>query len=202
LAVSQTALARSLLFGDPASRNIDKAIPLLRSASESNYGPAEFVLGAVLADTAKVKEGSDYLARAARDGCAGAAGLLGSMLLAGIQKHPEVETVALKFLRTGAEGGDALSQGLLGAVYNRGTASQPKDLIAAYAWIHLSRTSHPQQSQRIAGTSASLEKHIAGVLGEQDRSTAERLAADYATRYSRKDYPFCSQSEDYTKPPK
>jgi hypothetical protein len=206
LAISQTAMARSLLFGDPASRDSEKAMSLLRSASASNYGPAEFVLGAVLAndstDAAKVREGSDYLARAAHDGCAGAAGLLGNMLLAARQRHPEIEAVSLKFLRTGAEGGDALSQGLLSVVYSRGSTSLPKDLVAAYAWVHLARSSHAQQPQRMADISVALEKRITNELSEQDRGAAERLAAEYATRYARNDYPFCSQSEDANKPPK
>jgi TPR repeat protein len=206
LAIAQTAMARNFLFGSPASRDSAKAISLLRSASASNYGPAEFVLGAVLAndstDTAKVREGSDYLTRAAHDGCAGAAGLLGNMLFAARERHPEIEPVALKFLRTGAEGGDALSQGLLAVVYSRGSPSLPKDLVAAYAWAHLAGSSHAKQPQRMADISAALEKRITTELSEQDRRAAERLAAEYTTRYARADYPFCSQSGDANKPPK
>jgi TPR repeat protein len=181
------------------------AIALLRSASASNYGPAEFVLGAVLAndsaDAAKVKEGSDYLARAGHDGCAGAAGLLGNMLFAASQKHPEVEAVSLKFLRSGAEGGDALSQGLLALAYSRGSPSLPKELITAYAWAHVAADSHPQQPPRIADISAGLQRRISAELSQQDRGPAEKLAGEYTTRYARKDYPFCSQSFDADKPP-
>jgi uncharacterized protein len=204
LAVSQTAMARTLLFGNPAGRNPEKALALLRSASDSHFGPAEFVLGGVLAndkqDAAKINEGSEYLARAARDGCPGAAGLLGTMLYAASAQHPETEAVALTFLRTGAEGGDALSQGMLGAAYSRGTPSRPKDPVAAYAWVRLS-LSHQQQSPRMHDASTALEQRVLAALEKGDRERAEKLATEILARYGRQKDAFCSQSEDLAKSP-
>src|SRR5258708_7591609 len=204
LAVSQTAVARTLLFGDPASRNPEKALALLRSASDSKYGPAEFVLGGVLAndkqDAAKIKEGSEYLAHAARDGCSGATGLLGNMLYAASAQHPETEAVALKFLRAGAEGGDALAQGMLAAAYSRGSRSLPKEPVAAYAGGRLS-LSHQQQSQRMHDASTALDQRVLGALEKGDRERAEKLATEFLARYGRQKYAFCSQSDDLTKSP-
>jgi TPR repeat protein len=204
LPMAQTAMARTLLFGELAVRNPERGLTLLRSAAESSYAPAEFILGGLLArdeqDTAKWKEGGDYLARAARHGCAGAAGLLGNMLFAATEQHPEVEPVALKFLAAGAEGGDALSQGLLAAAYRRGSPTLAKDLVTAYAWAHVSKNSHPRQPQRMAETAAALETRILGELATPDRERAEKLASDYLIRYGRVDYAFCSQSEDLNKP--
>jgi TPR repeat protein len=204
LPVSQTAMARTLLFGNLATRNPEKALALLHNASDSHYGPAEFVLGGVLAndkqDTAKINEGSEYLARAARDGCSGAAGLLGNMLYAASAQHPETEAVALKFLRAGAEGGDALAQGMLGAAYSRGSRSLPKEPVAAYAWVRLS-LSHQQQSQRMHDASTALEQRVLGALEKGDRERAEKLATEFLARYGRQKYAFCSQSDDLTKSP-
>jgi TPR repeat protein len=205
LAVSQTSTARALLFGTPAGRDRARAVELLRNASDSHYGPAEFVLGAVLADNPsdapKVREASDLLARAARDGCPGAAGLLGSMLFAANQKHPEISTITVKFLRAAAEGGDGMSQGLLGIAYQRSSLDLPKDLVTAYAWAHLARTAHPGEAQRLADIATRLEQEIAGELSPEERTRAQTQAAEFFKRYGHKSYPFCSQQGDANQPP-
>jgi TPR repeat protein len=199
---SLTLRARRLLFANTSPQDAAQALQLLKAVSATNYGPAEYTLGALLSndnnDPRNLEEAAGLLARAAEHGCAGAAGLLGNMLLAAVASRPQVENRVAQILRAGAENGDAQSQGLMALLSSRGSPSIPKDPLAAFAWLRLCLT---HASPRIAEITRNLEPQVIAQITVADRPRAESLAQSYLAKYSRRVYPFCSQMDDFTKPP-
>jgi hypothetical protein len=90
---------------------------------------------------------------------------------------------------------------MLAATYSRGSPSVTKDLVVAYARVHLSKTSHPHLAQRTAEASTALEHRISSELNAAERERATQLAGEFFMRCGRKEYTFCSQTDDLNKPP-
>ncbi|MES2407739.1 MAG: hypothetical protein V4528_10520 [Pseudomonadota bacterium] len=109
----------------------------LRALAKENNRESQFLLG-VQAMTGAIggAEGILWLHKAERNGCSGAAGILGRMYLDGMGGVQKDEAMGLKWTRNAAERGEIMSQVFLAAQYLHGENHVPKDLVQAYSWMY------------------------------------------------------------------
>jgi len=193
---AQTDLARIYLLGPKEMRNEGKGMEWLKRAAQKDYGAAEYLYGMVLlsgkGDTSKMQEGGNYLTRSAAHGCAGAAGLLGNMLLAAASKNPDAEPKAIAYVKQAAEGGDYMSQGLLAKVYSTGGRTVARDPVAAYAWLEFARSDRPDHA--FAARTNELHAQLRANLDASQLKRAAEMATGFKKKYGKEKYEFCSQS--------
>lgn len=152
---------------------------------------AQFWVGMMLGGE---EHAANYLKPASDKGCHGATTMLAVHWLAHNKSANEAK--ALTLFKQAAAGGDASAQLALGGEYSRGNSVFAKDLVEAYAWMHLAK----RQNFSIGGGVA-IDEGIADIKNSMSNDEIKQGKLRYhqlARKIPKVDYFFCGQANTDT----
>ncbi len=196
---AQTRLGLRYLGGHGVPQDIGQGMVWLRKAAEAGHAPAQFVVGVMVlggqypgAQGPDPARAADWLTRAAKQDCPGAAGVLSGMYLAGAPGLARNTALGMQWLRRAAEGGDVLSQAMLANSYREGRDGLARNPIEAYAWLDVALSG--KALAPMVSSLGSMRQQLVQGMDAAQRAQAEARARDYRSRYGRHGQGLCGQS--------
>lgn len=196
---AQTRLGLRYLGGHGVPQDVGRGMVWLRKAAEAGHAPAQFVVGVMVlggqypgAQGPDPARAADWLTRAAKQDCPGAAGVLSGMYLAGAPGLARDTAQGMQWLRRAAEGGDVLSQAMLANSYREGRDGLVRNPVEAYAWLDVALSG--KALAPMVSSLAPMRQQLVQGMDAAQRAQAEARARDYRSRYGRHGQGLCGQS--------